>query len=63
MIPHMYKIGGKILFERVKFTKHGEREYDGPYTVQEVDSNGTVRIQREYYSDLVNIRQVIPYFE
>ena len=62
-IPHTYKVNEKILLKRVKSTKHGEREYDGPYKILEVNSNGTVRVLKDYYSDLVNIRQVIPYFE
>ena len=40
-----------------------KRAYDDPYQVLEVNSNGTVRIQKEYYSDLVNKRQVIPWFK
>ena len=62
-ISHIYHVNDRILLERIKTTKHGEDEYDRPYPITEVHNNGTIRIQEERYSDLVNIREVIPYFD
>ena len=61
-IPHVYQNGDKILLERVRATKHGERQYDGPYRVlRHSQRSGTVKIQKPKYTDKVNIRQVHPY--
>ena len=62
-IKHTYKVGDKILMQRAKRFKHGDREYDGPFTILEVRNNGTLRIQKKRYADTVNIRQVFPYHE
>ena len=62
-IPHQYQINDKVLLARKKRTKHGEREYDGPFTVLAVHDNGSIKIQRHNYSYVVNIRQLIPYYD
>ena len=35
----------------------------GPYTIVQVHTNGTVRIQRGSISERLNIRRIKPYFE
>ena len=62
-ILHTYHLNDRVLLERIKSTKHGEWEYDGPYPITQVHNNGIIRIQKEKYSDLVNIRRVIPCFD
>ena len=62
-IPHTYQINDKVLFERIKKTKYGEKEYDGPFTILAVHDNGTAQIQKPNYSDVVNIRLLKPYYE
>ena len=62
-IPHTYQINDKVLMERKKRTKHGEKEYNGPFTVLAVHDNGSVKIQKRNYSDVVHIRQLTPYHE
>ena len=62
-IPYTYQINDKVLLERVKKTKYGEREYDGPFTILAVHNNGTAQIQKQNYSDVVNIRRLKPYHE
>ena len=49
--------------ERKKRTKHGEKEYNGPFIVLAVHDNGSVKIQKRNYSDVVHIRQLTPYHE
>lgn len=42
-IKDTYQIGDKILLQRVKTSKFGEPEYDGPYTILQVNQeNGTL---------------------
>ena len=62
-IPHNHQAGDKKLLIRFKTTKHGEREYDGPFTVIETHENGSVNIQKRSYTEVVNTRQLIPYHE
>ena len=51
-----------MIISRAKKSKHGDKERDGPYTIQEVGNNGTLRIDKGTYSDIVNIRNCDPYF-
>ena len=62
-IDQEYKINNQVMVKRFKKTKHGEREYDGPYPIIQVNNNGTIRIQKECYSDVENIRRVFPYHQ
>ena len=61
-IEHDYQVNDLVLLTKEKTSKHGEPEYEGPYQILEVNKeNGTARIQKERYSDNVNIRILIPY--
>ena len=62
-IPHTYQVNDKVLLERVKKSKYGEKEYDGPFTVLAVHDNGSAKIQKCNYSDVVHIRRLKPYYE
>ena len=62
-IPHTYQVNDKVLLVLPKRTKHGEQEYDGPFTIITRHNNGTVKIQKNNYSDVVHMRQLIPYHE
>ena len=61
--PYQYTVGSRVLLKRVKRTKHGERELDGPYTILNLHTSGTVRIQKNNYSEVVHLRQIKPYHE
>ena len=54
-------VGDKVLLERGKHSKHGDRENNGPFPILEVRNNGTLKVQKNRYTDTVNIRQAIPY--
>ena len=62
-IPHMYQIGDKIMLKKYNQHKYGGPEYEGPYAVTTVNENGTVRIQRRKFYDVVNIRNIKPYYQ
>ena len=38
-------------------------EYEGPYIISTVNVNGTVRVQKRKYYNVVNIRNIKPYKE
>ena len=62
-IPFQYTAGSKVLLTKTKRTKHGKREYDGPYTVLNIHTNEIVRIQKKTYSEVVHLKQIKPYHE
>ena len=62
-ITHEYQINDKILLLRQKRNKHGEKEYDGPFTILDIHNNGSIKIQKSNYTDVVHKRQVIPYHD
>ena len=63
IIPHNYEVGSKILSNRSYKSNYGQNPWEGPYTVVRVYNNGTVRIQKNNVTDLVNIRLIKPYHE
>ena len=59
-IAHTYKVGDKILLNRGTKNKY-ESPYAGPYTILKVYDNGTVQLQMNSITDVVNIRRVMPF--
>ena len=62
-IKHTYKVGDKVLYKREDKAKFQKDPWDGPYTLEEVFNNGTVRFKRGSLSDITNIRLIKPYYE
>ena len=60
---HNYKIGDKVLVIKDGVFRKVEDPNEGPYTITQVHTNGTVRIQRGAISERLNIRRLYPYFE
>jgi hypothetical protein len=44
-------------------TKYGEAEYLGPFSIEKVYGNGTVKIKKGIITERVNIRLIKPYYE
>jgi hypothetical protein len=49
-LPHEYQVGDKVLLLRDQPNKY-ERPYNGPYVIQKVLTNGTVRLPKDGCSD------------
>ena len=62
-IKHVYKVGDKVLYKREDKAKYQKDPWDGPYVLEEVFKNGTVRFKRGSLSDITNIRLIKPYYE
>ena len=62
-IRHTYSVGDKVLLEIPTKQRKHRQQRDGPYTIERVNTNGTIRIRRKNVSDLVNIRHVTPFIE
>ena len=60
-LQHTYQIGDRVLIKQAQNTKYGSDAYDGPHTVVQVNSNGTLRIREGRTTDTYNLRQVVPY--
>ena len=62
-LPYTYVVGSKVLVKNRTEGKFGEDPWKGPYPVQKVNDNGTVRIQIGKVLDTINIRNVKPFLE
>ena len=62
-ILHTYQIGDKIMLIKYNQHKYGGPDHEGPYAITTVNDNGTVRIQRRKFYDVVNIRNIKPYYQ
>lgn len=60
-VNHVYQVNDQVMAIRDRSLKHGEPQYNGPYRILEVRYNGTVKVQTEKYTQILNIRQVFPY--
>ena len=58
-----YGLGMKVLLINEGKIRKAQDRYSGPYVITEVHTNGTVQIQRETWSERLNIRRLVPYFE
>ena len=58
-----YRTGQKVLLLKEGILRKAENRHEGPYVITEVHTNGTIRIQRESWSERLNIRRVTPYYE
>ena len=61
-IPHTYTVGDKVLLKRGTENKY-ETPYQGPYTITQVNENGTVHMIIKNVEDTINIRRLTPYHE
>ena len=62
-IRYTYKQDDLILIKNYKKHKYGQAEYVGPYSVTRVNNNGTLRYRKGVVTDVVNIRNSVPYRE
>jgi len=62
-IPHQYKIGDKVLLQIQTKSKFAENPYRGPFTITQVNDNGTVQLHMGAIYETINIRLLKPYHE
>ena len=53
----------RVLIKRDGILRKLEDRYDGPYTITQVFTNGTVRVKHGTVNERINIRRLAPYFE
>ena len=59
-IAHQYAVGDQVLLRRGTENKY-ETPYQGPYTILQINDNGTVRMMVKNVEDTYNIRRLTPY--
>ena len=59
---HQYKVGDKILVKRKKNSKR-ELEFMGPFSITQINDNGTVCFQKGIINDATNICRIKPFFD
>ena len=62
-IAHQYKVRDKVLLRREDKAKYQHDAYDGPYTIVQVNNNGTVHLCMGKVVDTINICRIKPYQE
>jgi len=65
-IPHEYKVGDRVSVRQDPNRKHGTERFRGPYTITQVNDNGTVKLSRAIADggavyQTWNIRNIDPY--
>ena len=56
-IDHNYNVGDKVLISKIQIRT------EGPYEIIQVYNNGTVKINKGSYNEIINIRRIKPYYE
>ena len=62
-LDYDYKVNDKVLIIKKGIIRKVEDPNEGPYTITQVHTNGTVRIQRGAISERLHIRRLHPYVE
>ena len=62
-IPYTYHVGQRVLIKAEQSAKYGSDSYLGPFIIEALHSNGTVRVNEGTVLDTYNIRNVTPYTE
>jgi hypothetical protein len=64
-IPQDYKIGDNVMIKQYQHRKYGQPRYVGPFPIDRVNDNGTVRLRQDTNGGAVyrtwNIRNIHPY--
>ena len=60
-LPYTYKVDDLVLIKKDQNSKYGSDAYAGPFTITQVNENGTVRVLEGTTSDTYNVRMITPY--
>ena len=63
-IAHDYEVGDKVLIKPDGVQRKYEWEYEGPYSITQIYTNGTVQIQQNAFTERrTNIHRLMPFVE
>ncbi len=60
-VPHDYQVGDKVLVTDKDIHRKSNSPTKGPYSIVQVYTNGTIRVQHGVVTERVNIRFCTPY--
>jgi len=60
--PYTYQVGQKVMLTKGSENKY-ETPYSGPHVIQQINTNGTVRLQKGSVTETINIRRLKPFRE
>jgi hypothetical protein len=60
---HEYKTNDKVWVKNLMESKFSEEPWKGPFTIVQVNDNGTVCLRMGKIIDTINIRNIKPYKE
>ena len=64
-VPHTYNVGNQVMVEQPQHRKYGQPKFKGPFTVDCVNDNGTLRLSvpkgHSILYETWNIRNLHPY--
>ena len=60
-IHHTYRVGDLVSKDRNQLQPKLHRPRDGPYTIEKVYTNGTLKIRRGITSEKISIRRINPF--
>jgi RNase H-like domain found in reverse transcriptase/Reverse transcriptase (RNA-dependent DNA polymerase)/Integrase zinc binding domain len=60
-IPHHYQVGDQVLVQKPGILRKLSKPFDGPYTVERVYNNGTIRIRKGPLTTRINVRRCHPF--
>jgi transposase InsO family protein len=65
-IPHTYQVGDPVMIQNYQHRKYGQPRYSGPYDIDRVNDNGTVRLRQTTANGGAvyrtwNIRNIFPF--
>eukprot|EP00957_Ditylum_brightwellii_P202262 15329347-Ditylum_brightwellii.AAC.1 len=52
------QIGDKVVPKGNRATKYGANSYSGPYPIEQINNNGTVKFRMNRVIDVVNLRNI-----
>jgi len=61
-VDYTYRIGDQVLYKVLGINPKMDQPRVGPYRVTSVYKNGTVKIQRGAVAEVINIRNIVPFF-
>jgi hypothetical protein len=60
-IAHQYRVGDQVLLDRNLLQRKLLPKRDGPFTIQQIYTNGVVKISKGVTTEKVSIRRIVPY--
>ena len=58
---YQYRVGHQVLVKEDQSRKYGKNPYSGPYTVVQINNNGSIRLPKGAVQQTYNVRNLHPF--